>query len=105
MTKKAMSVTELASPCPHCGSGRLTPAAHGTALCLECRRCWRVEAGMIRWVSPARCAGCSLRELCSEPAVRGDGIAVLSAPVRRRCRSHPACGVLELAADPLPPSA
>lgn len=108
-TTKAQSAATQASPCPNCGSDQLTPAAEDTALCLSCRRCWRVGAGIVRWVSPPRCPGCALRPLCSEPLASDAMITVLSVPVRqrgRRSRRHPHHKVdLDLTGAPLLPGA
>lgn len=107
----SVSAVELASPCPHCGSGYLTPALADRALCVSCRRCWEVDGSVVRWVSPWRCSGCELRPLCSEPVHGDDVLAVLSTSVRRRHRvvpgspAHPVFGLAPEVPAPLPPSA
>lgn len=82
-----VSVVELVTPCPHCGTDMLTPAGRGRALCLGCRRCWGLEGDVVRWVSPARCLGCALRPLCVNPVQDDDRITVLSVSARHQGRT------------------
>jgi len=50
--------------CPACGSSELEPVVEAVVaavhfLCLGCDRCWNVELGYVRRVTPATCFGCT----------------------------------------------
>ena len=54
--------------CPRCHGLALRAVNDGEQvnfLCLECARCWHVELGWVRRVSPHTCPGCAARERCS----------------------------------------
>lgn len=55
--------------CPVCASDQLEPVVEqGTPdvnwLCEACSRCWHVELGFVRRITPSSCFGCSESERC-----------------------------------------
>jgi hypothetical protein len=54
--------------CPGCAAGALYSVFDGEEknfLCRTCSRCWHLELGWIRQVSPLTCSGCEWRSTCS----------------------------------------
>jgi transposase-like protein len=69
-------INQPLSHCPVCGSSRLEPVVEIERqtvhfLCGDCSRCWQVELGYVRRMTPDTCRGCPERARC-ERAVAAD---------------------------------